>query len=65
MSAPDAALTIDVLLDLLAADHAARGTSVRCPTCNAGRGHYCRAGGPNSVTPPVTHPERVRLAAQA
>ena len=57
--------TIEQLLADIKAKNAERGTSVRCPVCNAGIGKFCLKEGVTvhrSAADIVTHAERVALA---
>lgn len=57
--------TTEQLIANIKASNAARGTSVRCPVCNAGIGKFCLKPGVTihrSAADIVTHAERVALA---
>lgn len=57
--------SIEQLIGGITAGHEARGTSVRCPVCNAGIGKFCLRDGVTvhrSAADITIHPERVALA---
>lgn len=57
--------TTEQLIENIKASNAARGTSVRCPVCNAGIGKFCLRPGVTihrSGDDITTHAERVALA---